>query len=215
MKNWLVTCAALAACAVPFLAGGPAQALVPAGAIIDVTQVGANVVVTGSGVIDLDGLTFLGTGSLQVNGIIWPDAATVLVGAEGFTDLYGGVSGPATMGPGGEVYADSATGDQFGVTGSALGSPVILVPSGYDGSTSLSGSSTFNNTTLAELGLTPGTYVYTWEPAAVPGALAQDGNVTVNVLSGVPEPSTWAMMALGFAGIGLLAYRKRGTLAAA
>ena len=29
------------------------------------------------------------------------------------------------------------------------------------------------------------------------------------------KPSTWAMMALGFAGIGLLAYRKRATLAAA
>ena len=27
--------------------------------------------------------------------------------------------------------------------------------------------------------------------------------------SGVPEASTWAMMALGFAGLGLLAYRKR------
>lgn len=32
---------------------------------------------------------------------------------------------------------------------------------------------------------------------------------------GVPETSTWAMMALGFAGMGLLAYRKRGTLVAA
>jgi hypothetical protein len=43
------------------------------------------------------------------------------------------------------------------------------------------------------------------EPA--PGA--SDGSLTVNVTSGVPEPSTWAMMALGFAGIGLLAYGKR------
>ncbi len=30
----------------------------------------------------------------------------------------------------------------------------------------------------------------------------------------VPEPSTWAMMALGFAGLGFLAYRKRAALAA-
>jgi hypothetical protein len=28
-------------------------------------------------------------------------------------------------------------------------------------------------------------------------------------ISGVPEPSTWAMMILGFAGIGFLAYRRR------
>jgi hypothetical protein len=26
---------------------------------------------------------------------------------------------------------------------------------------------------------------------------------------GIPEPSTWAMMILGFAGIGLMAYRRK------
>jgi len=30
-----------------------------------------------------------------------------------------------------------------------------------------------------------------------------------NLVAGVPEPSTWAMMILGFAGIGFLAYRRR------
>jgi hypothetical protein len=29
--------------------------------------------------------------------------------------------------------------------------------------------------------------------------------------SAVPEPSTWAMMILGFAGVGFMAYRRRGT----
>jgi len=28
-------------------------------------------------------------------------------------------------------------------------------------------------------------------------------------VSGVPEPSTWAMMLLGFAGIGFMAYRRK------
>jgi PEP-CTERM motif len=32
--------------------------------------------------------------------------------------------------------------------------------------------------------------------------------VTANI-SAVPEPSTWAMMILGFAGVGYLAYRRR------
>ena len=213
MKNWLVTCAALAAFTVAL--GGRAQAVVPPGAVIDVTQVGANVVITGNGVIDLDGLTFLASGPLPANGIIWPDAGAVIVGAAGNVDLYKGASGPATMGPGDEVLGDSATGDQFGVSGSSIGFPVIFVPTGYDGSTSLSGSATFDNTTLAALGLTPGTYTYTWSPAVVLGAVAQDGSLTINVTGVVPEPSTWAMMALGFAGLGLLAYRKRAATVAA
>jgi PEP-CTERM motif len=37
------------------------------------------------------------------------------------------------------------------------------------------------------------------------------GSITVSV----PEPSTWAMMALGFASLGLLGYRKRSTALAA
>jgi hypothetical protein len=32
---------------------------------------------------------------------------------------------------------------------------------------------------------------------------------TLSVPSGVPEPSTWAMMLLGFAGIGFMAYRRK------
>jgi len=32
------------------------------------------------------------------------------------------------------------------------------------------------------------------------------------LLSPVPEPSTWAMMILGFAGVGLMAYRHRNRL---
>jgi PEP-CTERM motif len=43
------------------------------------------------------------------------------------------------------------------------------------------------------------------------------GDVSFQATGGLaaPEPSTWALMALGFAGIGLLAYRKRVPLATA
>jgi hypothetical protein len=47
--------------------------------------------------------------------------------------------------------------------------------------------------TLASLGLTPGTYVYTW------GTGVDADSLTVNV-EAVPEPAIWAMMLLGFAG---------------
>jgi len=33
--------------------------------------------------------------------------------------------------------------------------------------------------------------------------------ITADFTAGVPEPSTWAMMILGFAGVGFMAYRRR------
>ncbi len=45
-----------------------------------------------------------------------------------------------------------------------------------------------------------------------------EGNVSIDDLSvtiaAVPEPSTWAMMILGFAGVGYMAYRRRNQSAA-
>jgi len=40
-------------------------------------------------------------------------------------------------------------------------------------------------------------------------AQALEGNFLFDVATAVPEPSTWAMMILGFAGIGAMAYRRR------
>jgi hypothetical protein len=197
---------AVAAATLGFAAlGGQAQAIT-AGAVIDITQVGANVVATGSGVIDLSGLTLFESGPLPANGIIWPAVGEVIVGAAASIDDYTGASGPASMGSGVETVGSTASGDQFGV-GSPFGSPpgvLIFVPEGYVSGTSLLGSATFDGTTLAALGLTPGTYAYTWSPSPS----AADGSLTVVVSSGtVPEPSTWAMMLLGFVGLGFVGYR--------
>jgi hypothetical protein len=40
-------------------------------------------------------------------------------------------------------------------------------------------------------------------------------SVTVTDVGAVPEPSTWAMMILGFAGVGFMTYRRRKTAALA
>jgi hypothetical protein len=61
----------------------------------------------------------------------------------------------------------------------------------------MSGSSTFSGQTLASMGLTPGTYQYTWS----------SDSLTVKIGT-VPEPSTWAMMLLGFARLGYAGYRR-------
>jgi hypothetical protein len=40
---------------------------------------------------------------------------------------------------------------------------------------------------------------------------SQDGTYTAvfDIAAAVPEPSTWAMMIFGFAGIGFMAYRRK------
>jgi hypothetical protein len=51
----------------------------------------------------------------------------------------------------------------------------------------------------------------------IDGSLAASGNdfaIDNLVLAAVPEPSTWAMMILGFAGVGFMAYRRRNQSAA-
>jgi PEP-CTERM motif len=208
MGNSLRNSAALAA-AIGFAAlGGQAQAAsAGSSATIYITQVGSNVVITGSGEVDLTGLTNADeSGPFPANGVIWPDEAEILVGSSDNVgvDVYSGASGPATMGSGAETVGTSGTGGLFGVGSGLLDIPVIYVPEGYVSNTPLSGTSVFDNTTLAELGLSTGTYVFTW---------GDPSSLTVEV--SVPEPTTWAMMLMGFAGIGLLAYRKRGTPAAA
>lgn len=65
----------------------------------------------------------------------------------------------------------------------------------------LSSSSTFDGETFASLGLTPGTYVYTW------GGGADADSLTVKI-GAIPEPGTWVMMMLGFAGLGFAGYRR-------
>jgi hypothetical protein len=41
------------------------------------------------------------------------------------------------------------------------------------------------------------------------GIISQTGGFGTVVVAAVPEPSTWAMMILGFAGIGFVAYRRK------
>jgi len=41
------------------------------------------------------------------------------------------------------------------------------------------------------------------------GASRGDGSISIDLLKAVPEPSTWAMMLAGFAGLGWLAHTRR------
>ena len=166
--------------------------------VIDIAQVGSDVVATGTGTINLTDLTSKRISVLGVPAII-PSAGDINLGMGSGNLLYFPVLGPSDFGSGTLTDANSFTGDLFQLMTDVNG---IVVPSGYISGTLLTSTDVFTNTTLGGLGLTPGTYVYMW------GTGNAADSVIVNI--GVPEPSTWAMIILGFAGLGFMAYRRKG-----
>ena len=170
----------------------PAQA----GYVVTLTQQdmgGVNsVVATGSGPIDLTGLTINISGG--DNARMFPSAAVILTGpTSGQIDAYTGLTtGPTDFGSGGEVFASSGNGDLVGVAGAAGD---LAVPTGYTSGNPLSDTSTYTNQTFATLGVTPGTYEWTW-------GTGPNQNFTLDVV--VPEPSSLLLLAGALAGLVML-----------
>src|SRR5215472_10464142 len=169
--------------------GQPAQ-----GFTVTLEQVGSNVVATGTGAINLTGLTFASGGFVQTGGM-GPSIALLVVADGTGLSRYTGFSGPSSFGPGITIINDSSdSGDSVGIVGPAffLG-PSLFLPAGYVSGTALSDSSTYNSATFATLGVTPGTYVWTWgtglpnqnftlQIGPVPGPSVPDGGSTVSLL---------------------------------
>lgn len=171
--------------------------------IIDVTQVGSNVVATGGGTADLTDLTL--NGSTPAFTAMEPNVAGLVVGpgATGFS-LYENLVGPASFGPGGYTTASSGSGSGFGINGSGFNVPYLYLPAGYGSGTALSGSATYDGQTFASLGLTPGAYTWTW------GSGADADSLTVNI-GAVPEPMSASLLAAGIAGLGFAGRRRSRT----
>jgi hypothetical protein len=190
-----------AAIALAILAGS-AGLVPPASAslfTIDVTQQGSNVVATGSGSIDLTGLTFHDSGDLT-GSFTEPTFGVLVVGPAQITAFasYSGITAPGSLGPGAGAGASSGSGDLVGPDIAGL-LPVLIVPEGYASSDLLSDSATWDGTTLSTLGLTPGTYTYTWDSGA--------DSLAINI--GVPEPASLTLLASALFGLGLGAVRRR------
>ena len=169
-------------------------------ATIDITQDGANVVATASGDIDLTGLSENpGTGSQSA--FVQPGYAAILLGS-GTYDVYYGVTGPSSFGSGGTTDASSGSGGPLGLFSF---NNYLDVPDGFVSGSSISATATLDSTTIAGLGLKPGTYNYTWNDGS--------NSLTVVIGEAVPEPSTWAMILIGFAGLGFAGYRRSRQLA--
>ena len=79
-------------------------------------------------------------------------------------DLYGGASFttyPISFGTSGSGAPTSSSGDMFGILPGGTGRTVV-VPENYVSGSQLSGSTTYGNTTISAMNLTPGTYTYSW-----------------------------------------------------
>jgi hypothetical protein len=77
-------------------------------------------------------------------------------------DSYSGVTTYPTSFGGGGIGVTSNTGSTFGILPDGVGGRSLYVPSGYTSNTIISGSSTYALQTIAGMGLSGGTYTWSW-----------------------------------------------------
>ena len=174
-----------------------------AGVVVTALETGGDVVLTSSGSLDLTELhspSDTGFASQMA-----PESGVFITGSVLGVDEYQGIdSFPASFGTGSHLFASSSSGDTVGVW-VVSGMRRIYVSDGYVSGSAISGSSTYAGKTFASLGLTPGSYEWTWGEST-----ANADSLTLNIQAAtVPEPSTFAMMGLGLIGIAGYSLRRR------
>jgi hypothetical protein len=179
--------------------------------VVTFDEVGSDVVETGSGSLDLTDLS-VGTFDISRDASVTPNLGRFFSGV--FSDTNSSFAdldiSPTAFGSGTFAAASTTTGGPVGLVSGLGDLPALLFPLDYISGTALSDSSTYLDATISSLGLTPGAYVFGW------GSGAHADTFTIDVVASpppaVPEPSTWAMMLIGFAGLGYAAARRKAAL---
>jgi hypothetical protein len=149
---------------------------------VRLVQVGADVVANGSGTLNLAGFYRGGAGGgsgLYAKGAVFGIGP---VGTSIDEDAYGAsVTGPTSYGTGDYVSPSAGSGDLveiYRTTG------YIYVYRGYVSGSPLASTAVWKGATIASLGLTPGTYTWTW------GSGANADSFTL-IIDDVPAPANY------------------------
>ena len=138
--------------------------------ILRLEEVGGDVVVRGSGTINLSGLTLKASlndyDNIFTSIQLYAGPATI---GDGVVDQWSGMTGPSTIGTDDSVFipADAGTGNLFGVVsddrsdpgGTPL--PLLVLPRSYVSGTALNGTTRYVEQTFATMGISPGTLTWT------------------------------------------------------
>ena len=174
--------------------------------IFTAQEVGADVVTSVSGFVNTTGLTNTGSASGRGRFAGTSSGGSVIqVGPNVSYINWGGVTGSAVFGSGSRTFATTNTGDNAGIGTFSTGF-VLFLPQTYVSGASMSGTSTYTGATLASLGMTAGTYNWTW------GSGANAGTAQLTI-SAVPEPSTYALAAIATGVMAYLASRRKARTA--
>ncbi|MDB2406925.1 hypothetical protein N9W17_00110 [Jannaschia sp.] len=168
--------------------------------VMEIDEVGMDVIATFSGTIDVSGLPSDGTSEFFNTRLI--PVVPIVSFSSGPFDFYNMTSTFQNLGFSERTSPDSRTGDVFALADSRSGAPGVLgVASGFT-SRSVSGSMTFLNTDIAGLGLCEGVFT---------AATAND-TITLTVgdaIAAVPLPATLPLLLAGLGAVAMTR-RKRG-----
>ena len=174
-----------------------------AGVIIDVTQVGGNVVFSTNGSLNLTGATSAGAdGSYGLGFIPGGSNWYIASGSGTAVDSYALSSFAGAFGTSTSYFSSpsSSSGDNFFIWGDSGALAQVGVPAGYVSGSSINSGMVFNGATIVGFTMIPGTYLYT---------LPNDA-ITLNIgAAAVPEPGTLSLIGLGLAGFAAIVRRKR------
>ena len=162
--------------------------------LVTLQQVGSDVVATGTGTLDLAGLTPLGANSTLGSEII-PSGGDIATGMPVIVSEYTGFTGPTSFGSGAATFTPISSGPIVTIDGSLND---LQVPLGYSSGDPLSDSATYSGASFTTLGVTPGTYEWTWGV----GDHASSFTLQIGPAAGVPDPgSTLSLLCASLAGL--------------